>query len=262
MMIRAQEYWDDYEVLTIETPEMLELRLPLAGFGPRALAWLIDNIIIGVSIFILIMIAMFTFWDSIFRGSGGTDAVLPFFIIVLLLAILSPVFYFVVFETLWNGQTPGKRWLGIRVVRRGGLPLGFSQIMTRNLIRIIDLLPSNGMIGLVSFFATRFQQRLGDLAADTVVIREFQAGREPGLWHGTPEALALRPQAQGALTQALAYTTASYLQRASQLDNYSRLQITDALIKRLGYSAATLSLRERDNYLASLIYQDSRSGGV
>lgn len=260
-MARALDYWDDYEVLTIETPEMLELRLPLAGFGPRALAWLVDSFIMGFGIFILIMLAIFAFWGSIFSSSPAATGTIFFFIAIILIAVLSPVFYFVIFESLWNGQTPGKRWLGIRVVRRGGLPLTFTQVLVRNLLRIIDLLPSNGMIGLVSFFATRYQQRLGDLAADTVVIREFQAGRQPYLWAGTPEALAVRPQAPGALTPALAYTTGSYLQRAAQLDNYSRQQITDELIRRLGYSAATLSLREREEYLASVLYQDAGRGG-
>jgi hypothetical protein len=169
------------------------------------------------------------------------------------------VFYFVAFEQAWNGQTPGKRWLGIRVVRRGGLPLTLSQVLTRNLLRIIDFIPS-GMTALTSFFATRYQQRLGDLAADTVVIREF-GDRQPYLWAGTPEALAVRPSAPGALTPALAYTAGSYLSRAGQFDQATRLQITEELIRRLGYSAATLALREREDYLASVLYQRQQHGG-
>jgi uncharacterized RDD family membrane protein YckC len=254
------DYWDDYEVLTIETPEMLELRLPLAGFGPRALAWVVDSFLMGIVLAILMLVAIAAFWDSVFQSSSSASAATVFFIVLIIIAMLSPVFYFVAFEALWNGQTPGKRWLGIRVVRRGGLPLEFSQVLLRNLLRVIDLLPANGMTGLISFFATKYQQRLGDLAADTVVIREFSGGRQPFLWAGTPEALALRPQAPGALTPALAYASGSYLARAQQMDQATRLQLTDELIRRLGYSAATLSLREREDYLASLLYQ-RQSGG-
>lgn len=255
------DYWDDYEVLTIETPEMLELRLPLSGFGPRALAWIIDSLLLGVGMALVMFIVILAMAGTLFSaGSEPSDAAVIFFILIILVAVLSPVLYHVFFESLWNGQTPGKRWLGIRVVRRGGLPLTFPQVLVRNLIRVVDLLPSNGMIGLISFFATRYQQRLGDLAADTVVIREFAAGRQPYLWAGTPEALAVRPQAPGALTPAIAYTTGSYLHRAPQLDQATRLQVTDELIRRLGYSAATLSLREREDYLASVLYQ-SQPGG-
>jgi hypothetical protein len=178
-----------------------------------------------------------------------------FVVALILIAMLSPVFYFVLFEHLWNGQTPGKRWMGIRVVRRGGLPLEFSHVLIRNLLRIIDSLPSNMMAGLVCFFATRYQQRLGDLAADTVVIREFAQGKQPFIWTGTPEALALRPAAPGALTQALAYAAGNYLTRAAGLQQHTRLEISNELIRRLGYSAATLSLREREDYLASLLYR-------
>lgn len=260
-MAQSHDYWDDYEVLSIETPEMLELRLPLAGFGPRALAWLLDNIIIGfvlALVFLVVFLAVLAVAPAGSLSSIGSMALL--FVIILVLALVLPTLYYVGFETFWNGQTPGKRWLGIRVVRRGGLPLGAGQVVTRNLLRLVDQLPSNGIVGLFSFFATRYQQRIGDLAADTVVIREFQPGRQPYLWAGTPEALALRPQLPGSLTPALAYTAGSYLHRAATLDNYSRLQITDELIRRLGYSAATLSLRERDEYLASLLYQSSNSG--
>jgi uncharacterized RDD family membrane protein YckC len=254
------DYWEDYEVLTIETPEMLELRLPLAGFGPRALAWLLDSLIVGFGMMIVFVAAVIVLAATISgQGSPSESRIFTLVIVVMIsVAVLCPLVYYVSFETLWNGQTPGKRWLGIRVIRRGGLPLTFNQVLLRNLLRIVDTLPSNGMTGLISFFATRYQQRVGDLAADTVVVREFTT-RQPFGWAGTPDALAVHPSRPGALTPAIAYAAGSYLHRAQGFDQHTRLTITDELIRRLGYSAQTLSLREREEYLASVLYQ--RPGG-
>jgi uncharacterized RDD family membrane protein YckC len=248
------DFWEDYEVLTIETPELLELRLPLAGFGPRALAWVIDSLIIGVGSIILFGLVIAALAGSLFgRGADNSHAMLVFMVLLGVVALFGPVIYYVLFEYFWNGQTLGKRWLGIRVIRRGGLPLGFGQVLIRNLLRIIDYLPSNGLAGLIAFFVTKYQQRIGDLAADTVVVREFRS-REPYNWAGTPQALAVRPSAAGLATPALAYAAGSYLERAAQLPQAVRLRITDELIRRLGYSAATLALREREDYLASVLY--------
>jgi uncharacterized RDD family membrane protein YckC len=248
------DFWEDFEVLTIETPELLELRLPLAGFGPRALAWFLDNLILGVASTILLILVIAAMSDTIFgRGSGGGHGMLVFMVLVGVVLLFSPVFYYVLFEYFWNGQTLGKRWLGIRVIRRGGLPLGFGQVLIRNLLRLIDYLPTNYLAGLIAFFATKYQQRIGDLAADTVVIREFRS-RQPYNWAGTPQALAIRPQAAGLATPAIAYAAGAYLERSANLPQEVRLRITDELIRRLGYSAATLSLREREDYLASVLY--------
>jgi uncharacterized RDD family membrane protein YckC len=258
--MQPTDFWEDLEVIEIETPEMLPLRLPLAGFGPRALAWFIDSLILGVGLFIVFMFIIVALaGSSAFSASDGGRAVKFFVILIASLAMLSPVLYFAAFEFFWNGQTPGKRWLGIRVIRRGGLPLGFGQVLLRNLLRIVDYLPSNGMAGLVSFFASQYQQRIGDLAADTVVVREFRS-RQPFDWAGTPSALSVRPPAAGMLTPALAYITGSYLSRMGQLPQPVRLELTSELIRRLGYSAATLSLREREDYLASLLYAPPGGG--
>jgi uncharacterized RDD family membrane protein YckC len=238
---------------------MLELRLPLAGFGPRALAWLVDFLLVGICVVVLFILCVVLIGIGMAGRNPAESAIFTLMLILMLaVAVLTPLIYFVLFEWAWNGQTPGKRWLGIRVIRRGGLPLTFSQVFMRNLLRLVDFLPNYGVVGLISFFATKYQQRLGDLAADTVVVREF-SGRQPYGWAGTPLALAVRPAAPGALTPALAYISGSYLSRVHDFDPPTRLLVTDEVIHRLGYSAATLSLHERDEYLASVLYQ--RPGG-
>ena len=79
------------------------------------------------------------------------------------------------FETLWNGRTPGKRALKLRVIKTGGYPIGFYDALLRNLLRVVDGLPVGYGIGLVSVLVTRRFQRLGDLAAGTLVIHERPA---------------------------------------------------------------------------------------
>ncbi len=78
--------------------------------------------------------------------------------------------YFALFEAFWNGQTPGKRMLRLRVIQQSGRPIGLFESMGRNLIRIIDMLPGFYLIGAVCIFATRRQQRLGDMVAGTLVV--------------------------------------------------------------------------------------------
>jgi hypothetical protein len=81
-------------------------------------------------------------------------------------------FYHLFFELAWNGQTPGKRRTGLRVIQSNGLPLTVSGAIIRNLVRLFDFMPILYGFGLIVLFATKNTQRLGDLAAKTVVIRE------------------------------------------------------------------------------------------
>jgi hypothetical protein len=80
--------------------------------------------------------------------------------------------YFTLFEAFWNGRTPGKRAVRIRVIQRSGRPIGFFESMARNLVRCIDQIPLIYAVGVIAIFATRQHQRLGDLAAGTLVVRD------------------------------------------------------------------------------------------
>jgi len=94
--------------------------------------------------------------------------------IVVLFLILNG--YFAFFEWMWSGQTPGKRWLKLRVIREDGRPITFWESSIRNLLRAFDMMP--GMfysIGLISVFSTTRDQRIGDMVAGTVVVREREA---------------------------------------------------------------------------------------
>lgn len=140
----------------IATPEGVELKLPVAGLAPRALAWLIDAMIkLAIMFAIGILLA--------FLGEfGGAIYLLGAFFLLWL--------YNVIFEVLFNGATPGKKVVGLRVMNANGTPVGWSGSLLRNLIRFVDTLPGCYLFGCCSVLLSRNFQRLGDLAANTVVV--------------------------------------------------------------------------------------------
>lgn len=154
---------NEFDRLTIETPENLALDAPIAGFGTRCIAALLDYLII----FALIVLFTLTFFN---RSRVFADPVTAAFYVLAL--FLLTTFYHLVFEIAWNGQSPGKRWMRLRVVQANGSPLTVTGALLRNFLRLFDFLPVFYGIGLVALFVSSKGQRLGDLAAGTIVIIE------------------------------------------------------------------------------------------
>ncbi len=148
--------------LDIRLPEGVVFSLPLAGPATRFLAWLVDLVFTSLAILATQrIIGLFLFLAP--DVAGGLSVVLLFAV---------PILYGVIFEGFWRGQTPGKRALRLRVMDAGGLRLDVRQVIIRNLLRAVDILPGIFyLVGGVACLATRRAQRLGDLAADTVVVR-------------------------------------------------------------------------------------------
>ncbi len=156
--------------ISLQTPESVELEINLAGIGNRAWALLIDYCILGLSLFAFwvgwISLAI-TFLDPL-RAYFSDDRVgIWLLAIATLISYFTYTGYFVVFETLWYGQTPGKRVAKIRVIRDDGTPLTIFQATLRSLLRPVDDLMFLGAF-LIVFI--RQEKRLGDLAAGTIVI--------------------------------------------------------------------------------------------
>ncbi|MDR7088083.1 RDD family protein [Cellvibrio fibrivorans] len=150
---------------SLETPEGALLPLTPAGFGVRVLAQLLD-ILIRYGIVTVIFIALSLL------GRMGTG-------IALILAFLLEWFYPVFFEVTRQGRTPGKKWMGIRVVNDDGTPITFGPSLLRNLLRFVDFLPMLYLTGIVASLCNRQFKRLGDLAAGSMVIYEAPPAREP-----------------------------------------------------------------------------------
>lgn len=142
----------------VVTPEGVALHLPAAGPVPRAVAWCIDLAIrLGILMVVGIVLALL--------GAIGEG---------LKLILLFLVFwaYPILFEALWNGQTPGKKAMALRVVNRDGAPVGWLPAITRNLLRTVDMLPFGYAAGLIACLADAHGRRLGDMVAGTLVLHD------------------------------------------------------------------------------------------
>jgi uncharacterized RDD family membrane protein YckC len=163
------------DILIIETPERVPLHFALASIGNRFLACAIDHAlqvltIIVVAIALTIVANYSSLGDQLSNAPKWVKALL----IVIVFLIVSG--YFAFFEWIWNGQTPGKRWLKLRVIREDGRPVTFWEAAVRNLLRNLDMMPAPFYsIGLISVFISSSDQRIGDMVAGTVVVREREA---------------------------------------------------------------------------------------
>jgi uncharacterized RDD family membrane protein YckC len=150
----------------VVTPEGVPLHLPAAGPVPRALAWAIDFAIRGVALFVI----------SLVMGLFGLAGIGPYLVILFIVYW----FYPVLFEALDNGRTPGKRALGLRVIAANGAPVGWLAAFTRNLLRVVDMLPFGYAAGMVTSLADPWGRRLGDMVAGTLVVHTSDEASDGG----------------------------------------------------------------------------------
>ena len=166
--------------MAIATPEGVDLQLPLAGLGSRFASAMVDG-----AIKLVLLLAV---WGA----SVGIASLLDVDGIGLALFFASTLLvtfgYDVLFETLGGGRTPAKRWLNLRVVRAGGQPVGFRSSSIRNLMRLVDGPGTAWIAGIVSILASKRNQRLGDMVAGTLVVREPAVpDAVPAPWRTHPE---------------------------------------------------------------------------
>ena len=152
--------------LRLRTPEGVDLDLVLAGMGSRMIAGIFDLTTQG-----LLALAYYLVVSGVNLDEGLSVAGWSIVVFLLLFG------YDVGFEVLARGRTPGKRITGLRVMRAGGQPVGLITSAIRNVLRLVDILPFLYGVGVVVIFVTGRNQRLGDLVAGTVVVRERLGGR-------------------------------------------------------------------------------------
>ncbi len=174
----SQAIIETEETLIIETPERVPLEFALASIGNRFLAVAIDHFFQ----YLIMLIVSLVFLVSV-NGIANLGNVAVFdemsrwtLAVLIILNFLILFGYFVIFEWLWNGQTPGKRFLKLRVLREDGRPVTFWEALARNLLRLFDSVPGIVLpiysVGLIVIFMSRRDQRIGDIFAGTVVVRE------------------------------------------------------------------------------------------
>ena len=163
------------DILIIETPERVPLHFGLASIGNRFIACAIDHAIQTFAL-VLIFLGFLLLADTTNVESAFSTAPKWVYAVMIIVLFLILTGYFAFFEWLWSGQTPGKRWLKLRVIREDGRPITFWEASVRNLIRSFDMMPAPFYsIGLISVFSTTRDQRVGDMVAGTVVVREREA---------------------------------------------------------------------------------------
>lgn len=168
-------------MLKILTPENVNVEHELAGLGSRFAAMLLDQLILTViTVLITIIMAMNGLdFRTMTTMKGSVSSVI--IAIAFLLVFIITFGYFVFFEMVTNGQTPGKKLLKLRVIKENGEPLGFTDSVLRNILRVADMLPSLYLAGAAFIVFSRNYKRIGDFAANTVVIKVKSSGRPVAL---------------------------------------------------------------------------------
>jgi uncharacterized RDD family membrane protein YckC len=239
--------------LFIDTPENVVLEAEVAGFGSRCIAALLDYLFV-----IVVMIVLYLLFASAIRNNAPDDPTVATGLFVLIQFLIIS-FYHLIFEFLWNGQTPGKRRIGIRVVQMNGMPMSASAILIRNLVRLFDFLPILYGVGLLVLFSTKHTQRLGDLAARTIVVYErprlnlntIQENLKVEYQHISRYDLIPTNIQIVNLNQDDRRNIISYLQRRSQLTNREQVAVMVAqpIAERMGIPGSVSSLNRAEMFL-------------
>jgi uncharacterized RDD family membrane protein YckC len=242
--------------ITIPTPEGVSLQMTLAGLGSRAISGAVDLVLKGVAVGLLLLVLLAVL---------GVDAAL----VILPAAGLTILLYDVLFETLGGGRTPGKRWTGLRVVRSSGRPVDLTASMIRNVLRLVDGMTVSYLPTIVSIAVTKRNQRLGDLAADTVVIRDRrEIDREhPRFAIGAP-AVAVDPvhAAAGASWDVSAVpaediaTVRAFLERRNGLAGEARARVAAQLDGALRPRVGGADVSDPERFL-EILYDAKRTRG-
>jgi len=238
------------DIFTVATPEQVQLNYVLAGLGSRAMAFLLDTILRGVILLcVFVGVLLLSSWlpslisREALRGLGRTWLLALGFLVYGLVDLG----YFLVFEALWSGQTPGKRRQRLRVIKMDGQPVGWLECSVRNILRALDMLAGVYPVGLVVMFLSGKNQRLGDYAAGTVVIVERRRVT-PRPWTERPSSEGLKyPEMEAhvvRLRQDEYQVLVSFLDRREGMDPGHRREIARMLFRRL-LAEWEMSIRQR-----------------
>jgi uncharacterized RDD family membrane protein YckC len=259
------------EYLSIDTPENVIFDYNVAGIGSRFLAALVDTLIIAL-LQIVTLLTMIFLLATVFDQSDFGSPSLPAWMFAMLGLIAFALFwgYYIFFEVLWNGQSPGKRWVGLRVIRTDGTPITFTESVIRNLVRLIDFMPAYYGIGVVTMFINAQSRRLGDLAAGTLVVYDrptvtLESLKAKPTWHkrtpsSTETAGADLPVER--LTSRDIEMAEEFLNRQHEFSGSQATRaavarrIAEALLKRMGIDASQASqvgVKSNDDLILKIV---------
>jgi uncharacterized RDD family membrane protein YckC len=224
--------------LTIETPEQTSIEFQLAGIGSRFLTLALDTLLqIAIGIVLVIIGITLAIVSGIYKNTWQwIVAIWVFFIFTLNFG------YFALFEALWAGRTPGKKWTRLRVIKDDGRPISAYDAILRNLLRIVDALPAFYGIGITCALLSPQSKRLGDYAAATVVVHEREAEVVPMWQRASQPSLTAAPVAQPSPEELVLIE--AFLARRYSIDEITRRRLAIQLVQRL---RERLALPPQDN---------------
>ncbi|MGB6429197.1 MAG: RDD family protein [Candidatus Acidiferrales bacterium] len=220
---------DFAEKLTIETPEQTPLEFEIAGIGSRFLAIAIDTLI-QTAAAVIVGLAGALIFISLLRTREPSTIWLAAILIVFAFVLFYG--YFAIFEAIWNGQTPGKRSVGIRVIKDSGRPITPAESVARNLLRIVDQLPTLYATGVVSMLLSKQNKRLGDFVAGTIVVRENSLEKARPVWQAAPVVANITYGSERLGAEEFALIEA-FLNRRNQLEPYVRYQMAAQIAAKI-----------------------------
>jgi uncharacterized RDD family membrane protein YckC len=228
--------------LTIETPEQVHLEFVLAGIGSRFMAALLDSAIILAATLLALLLGMALLFANWSQKSGlwiGAALIIVWFCLIW--------GYYATFESLWKGQTPGKRWAGIRVIKESGRAITAFESIARNLVRFIDFMPGFYGFGVVTMMLNRQNRRLGDFVAGTIVVHESSERRTAPLVHAAASPEYVFPQA-AKLTLQEAELIETFLDRRLDMASAVRQQSAERIAQMISSRLAIArEARPQDN---------------
>ncbi len=167
------------KTIHIETPEKIRFTYNISEIGTRIAAYIMD-VVIQILAIVLVLILLFAsgalykdFFSIFDFGSATPDLISLVMAFLFILYFFIQWLYFILFEVLLNGQSPGKKMMKIRVIRSNGEALDFSTIVIRNLLRAVDSFPVFHFLGGLVTMIDKKARRLGDIVADTLVVHEL-----------------------------------------------------------------------------------------
>jgi uncharacterized RDD family membrane protein YckC len=219
------------ETFAVRTPEYVRLQYVLAGIGSRVAAFCLDAVVRLVLIG-AIFVAALILSEWLLAGLSGSW--------LIALGVIGygivDLGYFLLFEALWSGQTPGKRHQGLRVIKTDGQPIGWIDSAIRNILRAVDMVAGVYPVGLVVMFLSKNNQRLGDYAAGTIVIVERRRGGPRQAPRPSQEERLKHPETELCVSRLGAEQyriLRSFIDRRDEMDPPHRRQLARLLVKQV-----------------------------
>jgi uncharacterized RDD family membrane protein YckC len=230
----------EYRVLT---PERVALQYDIAGIGSRGAAAMVDTLIQAIAL--TVVFAALSGGTAVLGVSlslGRGTATLFLGLVALAIFVITSG-YFMLWEIVWNGQTPGKRLVGVRVIRENGYPIRPVDAVIRNLVRIVDWLPLFYGVGMLSMLLNPQSRRLGDFASGTIVVRERSSS--------IPLSATASPRGYG-LSAADATLVRDFLMRRSTMDARVRADLARRIATAIAQRYALRLEDEPETFLEVL----------